>query len=97
MASYVMLINWTDQGAHGFRDTVDDGKGLADVANGLGGSLDRIVWTMGAYDAVAVLTAPDDETAAAMSLALAEGGTARTVTLRAFEQADMERIAGLAH
>lgn len=97
MASYVMLVNWTDKGAHDFRDTVDNGKDLAEVASGVGGSLDRVLWTMGSYDAVALLTAPDDETATAMSLALAEDGSARTVTLRAFEQADIERIVERAH
>lgn len=97
MASYVMLMNWTDEGAHNVRDSVDTGKDLAAVASGLGGSLDRLVWTMGAYDAVALLTAPDDETATAVSLALSEEGSARTITLRAFENADIERIAERAH
>ena len=92
MASYVMLVNWTDKGAHDFKDTVDNGKGLADLASKNGASVERIVWTLGCYDAVAVLTAPDDETAAAISLAAAEQGSIRTTTLRAFEPADIELI-----
>lgn len=92
MASYVMLINWTDKGAHDFKDTIDSGKGLLDLASGNGGSVDRIVWTMGCYDAVAVVTAPDDETAATIALAASEKGSIRTTTLRAFEQADVEQI-----
>jgi uncharacterized protein with GYD domain len=78
MASYVMLINWTDKGAHDFKDTIDSGKGLLDLASGNGGSVDRIVWTMGCYDAVAVVTAPDDETAATIALAASEKGSILT-------------------
>src|SRR5690242_2597963 len=92
MASYVMLINWTDKGAHDFKDTVDSGKGLLDIASGNGGSVERLVWTLGCYDAVAVVSAPDDETAAAISLAASEKGSIRTTTLRAFEQEDVDRV-----
>jgi uncharacterized protein with GYD domain len=92
MASYVMLINWTDKGAHDFKDTVDNGKGLVGLASENGASVERIVWTLGAYDAVAMVTAPDDETAATISLAASEQGSIRTTTLRAFEQADVEAI-----
>ncbi|MHB1568050.1 MAG: GYD domain-containing protein [Solirubrobacteraceae bacterium] len=92
MATYVTLINWTDEGAHNFKDTVDNGKALTELVNGHGAALERIIWTLGGYDAVAIMSAPDDETAAAISLAAAEGASMRTTTLRAFESDEVERI-----
>lgn len=92
MKSYVVLINWTDKGTHNFKDTVDEGKGLAGVASSLGGEVRQLLWTMGAYDAVVMITAPDDETAAAIALAASENGAVRTTTLRAFEREEIENI-----
>jgi uncharacterized protein with GYD domain len=50
------------------------------------------LWTQGAYDAVAIGEFPDDETAAAASLANAMRGNVRTETMRAFTAEEMQRV-----
>jgi uncharacterized protein with GYD domain len=86
MARYVSLINWTDQGIRNFRDTLDRAEAAAKVFESGGGSLVDIYWTLGQYDIVVITDFPDDETATAALLRVAEGGNVRTTTLRAFDR-----------
>ena len=49
-------------------------------------------WTLGHYDQVCVLEAPNDETAASVLLSADILGNIRTQTLRAFTSAEMEKL-----
>ena len=49
-------------------------------------------WTMGAYDAVVVMEAPDDETMSAFVLKVGSLGNIKGQTLRAFRRNEMEGI-----
>jgi uncharacterized protein with GYD domain len=51
-----------------------------------------LVWTMGAYDVVAITEMPDDETSTATALKLSSLGNVRTTTLRGFEMEEIESI-----
>ena len=92
MATYVSLINFTDQGVRTFTDTVDRVEAAKKLATKMGGSLKEVYWTLGPWDVVAVSDAPDDETATAFALALGAQGNIRTTTLRAFDAAEMKGI-----
>jgi len=92
MPSYVVLMNWTNEGAHNFKDTVDLTDDLEAKVGSFGGTLKETLWTLGAYDGLTVFEAPDDETATAIALAVGEDGGVRTTTLRAFERSEMEQI-----
>jgi uncharacterized protein with GYD domain len=92
MATYVSLVNWTDQGIKNFRDTVrraEDYRGLVEKS---GGQVRQLLWTLGEYDLVAVTDFPDDETATAVALQTAAGGNVRTTTMKAF---DAEQMSGI--
>jgi uncharacterized protein with GYD domain len=92
MPSYVTLINWTDQGVKNFKDTVDRYE-AAQTAMGKGGvTFKDIYWTVGPYDIVGIVEAPDDETATAALLAVGGEGNIRTTTLRAFSAGEMKRV-----
>ena len=49
-------------------------------------------WTMGAYDVVVVLEAPDDETMSAFALKIGSLGSVKSHTMRAFRRNEMEKI-----
>jgi uncharacterized protein with GYD domain len=96
MPSYIMLANWTDQGARNVKESprrVDSArKALADM----GGDFKALWMTLGEYDLVALYEAPDDAVAARFSLLLGMLGAVRTKTLKAFpEMAYREIIASL--
>jgi uncharacterized protein with GYD domain len=84
MAKYVVLLNWTEQGVRTAKDTVKRFEQARDAFQQMGISFDTIVWTIGRYDIVAVLDAPDDETVAAAMVQLASAGNLSTETLRGF-------------
>ena len=92
MATYVILMNWTDQGVKGAKDTVSRAKAATAVIEGMGGKLADIHWTVGAHDIVVIAEAPDDETLSAALLSLAADGNIRTTTMRAFTAEEMEGV-----
>ena len=53
-----------------------------------------VFWTLGEYDIVSVVEAPDDMSITALGLSSGALGNVRTQTLRAFTQADMKTIVG---
>ena len=94
MPKYVILANWTDQGVKNAKDTVSRYHAAKQLAESKGGKFDAFLWTIGPYDMVAVTEVPDDETGAAINLALAAGGNVRTLTMRAFGEDEMTGIVG---
>ena len=92
MPIYVGLGNWTDQGTKEFRGSVQRGNSFREAVEQAGGRVRELVWTMGAYDFIAVLEAPDDETAAVLVLRVAAVGNVRTTTMRAFDADQMTDI-----
>jgi uncharacterized protein with GYD domain len=51
-----------------------------------------VYWTLGSYDLVTIVEAPDDETVTAFALAAGSQGNIRTTTLRAFDQEQFQQI-----
>ena len=92
MANYVVLINWTEQGAAEAGDTLKRATDAANTLKGLGGRMKSTLWTIGPYDAVSIVEAPDDETVTAFALAMCGQGKARTTTMRAFDRSEMAAI-----
>ena len=92
MPTYIMLANWTDQGAQKVKESprrLDSAKRqLADM----GGEFKAFYMTMGDYDLVAIYEAPDDAVAARFTLLLGMLGTVRTRTLKAFPEAAYREI-----
>jgi uncharacterized protein with GYD domain len=92
MPTNVILMIWTDRGVSADRDTVHR-RDLADaLAEKHGARIEQVYWTMGHYDAVEILQAPDDESASAYILDLTSAGYLRTATLRAFDHDQMQAI-----
>ena len=94
MATYVVLANFTDQGVKNVKDTTKRADAFKELAKSKGANVKEIYWTLGQYDIVATVEAPDDVTMTALGLTLAKGGNVRTQTLRAFSPADMGAILG---
>jgi len=92
MPTYVVLINWTQQGVQNFKDTVDRYESAKGAFEATGVSFKEIDWTLGDHDIVSVLEAPDDESVAAASLALAAQGNLRSTTMRAFSAEEMRSV-----
>ncbi|MER6139165.1 GYD domain-containing protein [Streptomyces sparsogenes] len=92
MPTYVALLSWTDQGVRNYKDTAKRAESFGSAVQKLGAKILSIYWTIGPYDLVTVLEAPDDETATAALVQLGGVGNVRSTTLRAFDREEMERI-----
>jgi len=92
MATYVGLIQFKDQGIRNIKDTVKRGDAAIAEAEKMGMKIVEEYWTMGAYDAVVVFEAPDDETMSAFMLKIGSLGNVTSQTLRAFRRNEMEQI-----
>jgi uncharacterized protein with GYD domain len=89
MARYVVLSTWTQQGIADFEDTVGRYEAARNQFEGMGVSFKEIYWTLGNYDMVNIVEAPDDATLAAALLKVGSLGNLRTVTLRALSADEM--------
>jgi uncharacterized protein with GYD domain len=94
MGTYIALMNFTDQGIRNVKDSTKRADAVKEVAKKFGASMSQIYWTLGQFDLVAVIEAPNDETATAFSLAIGSAGNIRGQTLRAFSRDEMNGILG---
>jgi uncharacterized protein with GYD domain len=92
MATYVALVNFTDQGLRQIKQTTERGKGLVNAAANLGVKVKEIYWTMGAYDALFIAEAPNDETVTSLAVSMGSLGNIRTQTMRAYNAEEMNKI-----
>ena len=92
MASYVCLIQFSDQGIRNIQDTVKRGDAAIAEAQKMGMKIVEEYWTMGVYDGVVIMEAPDDETMSAFILKVGSLGNVKGQTLRAFRRNEMEKI-----
>jgi len=92
MSTYVWLVNWTDQGIRNVKETTKRAQSFREAAEKMGVNVKEILWTMGRYDLVLVIDAPNDETNSLLALGLGMGGNARTETLKAFSPQAMDQV-----
>src|ERR1043166_3995881 len=92
MPAYVMLANWTDQGARQVTDSPKRLDAAKKALGEMGGEFTSLYMTMGDYDLIAIYEAPDDAVAARFTLLLAQMGSVRTRTLKAFPEAAYREI-----
>jgi uncharacterized protein with GYD domain len=92
MPTYIALINYTQQGI----EKIKEGPGRLDAAKeavkAMGGEMKGFYLTMGRYDLISIIEAPDDETVAKLVLTFGSGGAIRTETLRAFTTDEYRQI-----
>ncbi len=86
MPTYILLSRFTQQG----RESIKDGPARIEVARktleSLGGKIRSIHLTLGQYDSVAVVEAPDDEALARFSMVVGARGNVQIESLRAFDE-----------
>ncbi|MBI4730519.1 MAG: GYD domain-containing protein [Acidobacteria bacterium] len=92
MPSYVALMQWTDQGVRSLPTWGQRVSAAEDLIKRNGGQLKETYVTLGQYDVVAIVDAPDDETAAQIVMAIGSQGNVRTQTLRAFTRNEAQRL-----
>lgn len=94
MATYVVLANFTDQGIRTIKSTVQRAGQVAEMARTFGCEIKHVFWTLGAFDVITIIEAPDEQSLTAFGFALGSAGNIRTQTLRAFRKDEVGAIIG---
>lgn len=94
MTTYIMLLNWTDQGARSLRDSPKRLDAARKSLEEMGGSIKEFYLTMGDADLMAVCEAPDDAVMARFTLALGMSGNVRSRTMKAFPEIAYRELIG---
>ena len=92
MPRYVILINWTEEGARTVTETTHRAEQVRQMIEQMGGRMEALYWMQGRHDLVGIIDAPDEETAAAVGLRAGMAGAVRTETLRAFDAEEVRCI-----
>ncbi|SDH29580.1 GYD domain-containing protein [Paraburkholderia phenazinium] len=94
MATYVVLSQFTDQGIRTIKNSPQRASQSAELAKSFGCEMKEIYWTIGEYDIVTIIEAPDEQSFAAFGFAVGSAGNIRTQTLRAFNKSEIGAILG---
>jgi uncharacterized protein with GYD domain len=94
MATYVTLVRFTDQGIRNVKEAAERIAAAEKLFAQVGARMSEIYLTMGRYDYVVVMEAPDDEAATKAALAVSSLGNVRTETLRAYTRPEIGKIIG---
>lgn len=92
MPIYVTMFKWTDKGR---KDVGTLGDRTASAAKRVEAAGARILGnyvTMGRYDQISIVEAPDDQTIAKLALFICGRGNATTETLRCFTIEEVKKL-----
>src|SRR3954465_1392372 len=92
MATFITTVQFTEQGVKAVRDSCERAGAFKAAAEKMGVKVAGLYWTLGAFDGVIVLEAPDEQRATAALLHLGSQGNLRTQTARAFDAAEMQKV-----
>lgn len=91
MPTYIMLSNLTDEGAKTLKEKPNRLQEVNKEIEKLGAKVTAQYATLGPYDFVSVVDAPDNETITRVSVELASRGSVRLLTLAAIPVANFVR------
>ena len=96
MPTYISLLSFTQEGIQNIKESPARLDGVKQLFESMGAKVKDFYLVMGEYDAVLIAEGPDDETLAKLALTVGSTGAVRTVSLRAFTEAEYRKIiAGL--
>ena len=86
MPTYINLVNWTDQGIKNIKEAPQRMDAFKKLVEAEGGKLKGFYFTMGKYDIVTIIDAPNDEALANILLNTGSKGSIRSETMKAFTE-----------
>ncbi len=94
MSTYFILANWTEQGIKDIKGSPKRLRAAKRLAKKCGVKFRSFHMTIGQYDMIANIEAPNDEAVARFALALGSAGNVRTTTLKGFTEQEFREIVG---
>jgi uncharacterized protein with GYD domain len=92
MPLFIATINWTEQGIRAVKEAPARAKQARALAKSFGVEIKQIYLTTGDSDLLAIMEAPDGDAIAKLALTLGAQGNIRTRTVRAWTEAEYEKL-----
>ncbi len=92
MSTYILLVNYTDQGIRNIKDSPNRADAARKLAKTFGVEMKDLYLTMGGYDLIITMEAPSDDAVAKFALAVGATGNVRSTTLKAFTEQEYRGI-----
>jgi uncharacterized protein with GYD domain len=93
MPIYINLVSWTDQGIRNIKEAPQRIDAFKKGVQAAGGKVIGFYLTMGRYDIVTIVDAPNDEAMANIALSTGSKGSIRTETLKASTEEQFRTMA----
>lgn len=92
MAGYVILYKFTERGLARIKEIPERIKRAKELSQKMGIRVIGVWVTMGEYDMISIVDAPNDQTLAARVLATAMAGNVTTQTMRALSEDEFAQV-----
>jgi len=92
MPTYINLVSWTDQGIRNINEAPQRIDAFKKTVEAAGGKLTGFYVTMGRYDLVTIVEAPNDEAILNIALTTGSRGSVRTETMKASTESEFRGI-----
>jgi uncharacterized protein with GYD domain len=92
MPTFMLSLNWTDQGIRAVKDTPKRAQAARDLAKKVGVEIKQVYLTSGDSDIVIFLDTSNGDNVAKFAMALGALGNVRTRTARAWPEAEFLKM-----
>jgi uncharacterized protein with GYD domain len=92
MPTFMMSLNWTDQGIRAVKDSPKRSEAARDLAKKVGVEIKHLYLTSGDSDLVIFVDAPSGDNVAKFALAVSSLGNVRTRTVRAWSAEEYRKL-----
>jgi len=92
MPTFILSLNWTDQGIRSVKEAPKRAKAAKAMAKKLGVDMKQLYLTSGASDMVAIIDAPSGDNVAKFALSICSQGNIRTTTARAWTETEFMKL-----
>jgi uncharacterized protein with GYD domain len=92
MPTFILSLNWTDQGIRGVKDAPKRSQAAKALAKKLGVEVKQVYLTSGDHDLLIIAESPSGDNVAKFALATSSLGNVRTSTARAWSESEFHKL-----
>ncbi len=92
MPTFIITMNWTEQGIHNVKDAPKRAATARDIAKKLGVEIKQTYLTTGDHDFIPLVESASGDNIAKFCMAIGAIGNVRTRTVRAWSEAEYSKL-----
>jgi uncharacterized protein with GYD domain len=92
MPTFILSLDWTDQGIRGVKEAPKRSQAAKDLAKKLGVEIKQVYLTSGAHDLLIIVESASGDNVAKLALAIGALGNVRTTTARAWPETEFQKL-----